>query len=285
MAKLKLSGHESFHCRQFWLKKGYDFLDSGHKYTDKQAVVRLGVGKNMVASIRFWLESFGVTEEYELSEFGKKIFSDNGFDPYLEDRGTLWLLHYQLVSTRFASLYSVVFNQFRKQRIEFTSEHIKHFLTSAFDEKLNNSTVERDIKVFFKNYLKPKKSTNSIEDDFSVLFHELNLINQLDKDDTGRKQYYKIESNNREDIPNEIILFAILSNPNYSQSISFFELLNGENSVGNIFALNSDGLYNKLQEITEQYTYITFKEDAGTKTIQLKEQPNQWAILEQYYAK
>lgn len=25
MSELTFSGHETFHCRQFWLKKGYDF--------------------------------------------------------------------------------------------------------------------------------------------------------------------------------------------------------------------------------------------------------------------
>lgn len=26
LLKLKFSGHESFHCRQFWLKKGFDHV-------------------------------------------------------------------------------------------------------------------------------------------------------------------------------------------------------------------------------------------------------------------
>ncbi len=52
MSNLYFSGHEKFHCRQFWLKKGYDFVQAGHKFSDKDAVVDLGVGKNMVGSIR-----------------------------------------------------------------------------------------------------------------------------------------------------------------------------------------------------------------------------------------
>ncbi len=48
MNKLSFSGHESFHCRQFWLKKGYDFVQRRGKFSDKNAVVELGVGKNMV---------------------------------------------------------------------------------------------------------------------------------------------------------------------------------------------------------------------------------------------
>ena len=48
MDKLSFSGHESFHCRNVWLKKGYDFLQLKHKFSEPTAVVNLGVGKNMV---------------------------------------------------------------------------------------------------------------------------------------------------------------------------------------------------------------------------------------------
>ncbi|HRW22723.1 MAG TPA: DUF4007 family protein, partial [Bacteroidales bacterium] len=56
--KLTFSGHETFHCRTFWLKKGYDFLVSGNNTfkNEEAAVVELGVGKNMVASIRYWMK-------------------------------------------------------------------------------------------------------------------------------------------------------------------------------------------------------------------------------------
>ena len=53
MPKLTFSGHESFTCRQFWLKKGYDFLIAGHSFADPDAVVHLGVGKNMVSAIHY----------------------------------------------------------------------------------------------------------------------------------------------------------------------------------------------------------------------------------------
>src|SRR5688572_12512757 len=93
--KYTFSGHESFHCRQLWLKKGFDYIKSGRSFTDPDAVVTLGVGKNMVTSIKFWLKAFNIIDAGEnLTEFAKFIFEDNGFDPYLEDDQSLWLLHY-----------------------------------------------------------------------------------------------------------------------------------------------------------------------------------------------
>lgn len=49
--RYSFSGHESFHCKSLWLKKGYDFLADEGQFNDINAVVELGVGKNMVASI------------------------------------------------------------------------------------------------------------------------------------------------------------------------------------------------------------------------------------------
>ena len=46
--RLVFSGHESFQCRNLWLKKGYDFIKNGNSFNDEDAVVKLGVGKNMV---------------------------------------------------------------------------------------------------------------------------------------------------------------------------------------------------------------------------------------------
>lgn len=56
--KYTFSGHDSFQCRQLWLKKGFDFVKDGLDFNDEYSVVQLGVGKNMVSSISFWLKTF-----------------------------------------------------------------------------------------------------------------------------------------------------------------------------------------------------------------------------------
>lgn len=61
LKKLTFSGHDSFQCRSLWLKKGYDFVKAGRSFTDEDAVVELGVGKNMVNAIRYWMKAFGLT--------------------------------------------------------------------------------------------------------------------------------------------------------------------------------------------------------------------------------
>ena len=106
----KFSGHESFPCKSLWLKKGYDFVVGGNDFNSPDAVITLGVGKNMVASIRFWLRAFGVTENDKKTELGNYLFDESkGKDKYLEDIATLWLLHFNLVFSEEATLYKMFF--------------------------------------------------------------------------------------------------------------------------------------------------------------------------------
>ena len=59
MNKLRFSGHDTFVVRSYWPKKGCDFVKKGYKFSSEDAVVELGVGKNMVTSIQFWMKEIG----------------------------------------------------------------------------------------------------------------------------------------------------------------------------------------------------------------------------------
>ena len=74
--KYVFSGHESFPCKALWLKKGYDFVVQGKSFNNPDAVIDLGVGKNMVASIRYWLRVFGILEGDQISWIGDYLFDD-----------------------------------------------------------------------------------------------------------------------------------------------------------------------------------------------------------------
>lgn len=282
--ELRFAGHETFHCKHIWLKKGYDFLVMEKKFSDPDAIVELGVGKNMVQSIRYWLEVFGITEDHLLSnDYAEKIFSNTGLDPYLNDIGTLWILHYYLVTNSKATIYNLFFNRFRKQRIEFTSDLVKGFIKGEINADLNEKMIDRDINVFIRNYLPPAGKSTNVEDDYSVLLQDLNLIQRIDKERSGRGSWYIIENKERENLPSEIVLFAILQKYTDKYSISFYELLNGDNSPGSVFSLNADGLYKKLEEIVASNDDIVFKEDADVKTLQFKKNIDPWAVLTNYY--
>ena len=53
--RVSFSGHETFSFRYSWLKKAVDATDADpHAFEAADAIVKLGVGKNMVSSIRHW---------------------------------------------------------------------------------------------------------------------------------------------------------------------------------------------------------------------------------------
>ena len=96
--KFTFSGHESFPCKTLWLKKGYEYIKANRDFNSSDAVVHLGVGKNMVSSIRYWYKAFGLNKDAESSWIADYIFdSVKGKDPFVEDIGTLWLLHFLLI--------------------------------------------------------------------------------------------------------------------------------------------------------------------------------------------
>ena len=291
MQKPSFSGHESFVCRQFWLKKGFDYANSNQKFTSDTAVVDLGVGKNMVSSIRFWLKAFSlVDEDDELSSISKYLFSNTGKDPYLEDEGTLWLLHYHLIKSSKATIYDLVFNEFRKERVGFTKEQLLNFIYRKCEEAdvtaPKAKTLNSDISVLLRSYIKPTRSEGvSIEDDFSSVLIDLNLIKHTKRRNADEKliDWYSFESSDRSDLPYQIILYTILDVDEERTSFTFRDLLIGKNSPGLIFALNAESLHKKINEIVERHPEISYSETAGNQVLQLSSRPDKWEILNEYY--
>lgn len=290
--KVFFSGHESFICKQFWLKKTYDFVRAGKSFVDDNAVVELGVGKNMVGSLRFWGRAFGILSETDdPTELADYLFGQGGRDPYLEDFATIWLLHYHLLKTNRFSTAFLLFNELRKERTEFTKDQLSSFMLRKAKEYESNTdnenTMERDANVLIRMYSKPQKDEHSdIEDDFTGILIDLDLIKRFKQRNLDGKlvEWYKIESEERMDLPCEVVLFNILDNYEDRQSLSFRELLIGTNSPGSVFALNPDDLYNKLQEISKKYNrLIVYTETAGNEVLQIKKNVNKYNILDEYY--
>jgi hypothetical protein len=283
---MQFSGHESFHCRQFWLKKGFDFVQSGKKFSEESSVVDLGVGKNMVTSIRFWMRSFGLLDEKDrLTQLAKRIFEDKGWDPYLEDEGTLWLLHYHLTKNRLASTFNLMFTELRKTKPEFERRHYYSLIANKV-EKFSEATLTKDYSVFQNTYVASPSNKAEIEDSYSGILTELDLV--VLKKIEAKTEMLVIESKRRPEIPAEIVLYAILDNEDYGNSINFDRLFTDSTGVGTIFALNREGLTEKLEEITKHKKYaksITFRNEAGIRELQFKNKPKPFDVLANYYGR
>jgi len=294
--KYTFSGHESFQCRQQWLKKGFDYVSSGRSFRSEDSVVTLGVGKNMVSSIRYWMKSFNlINSDDQLTSFATSIFDDNiGYDPYLEDEATLWLLHYQLVANKYANTYSLIFNELRREKVEFLGQHFVAFIKRKSESEsgisFNINTINADFEVFKKMYY-ADSTRRQTEDSYSGLLSELNLLKAQygekpeDNSKNGRRESFYIENTERGNLPVEIFIFSVLNNPNFGLSISLNSIEHDYDSPGSIFAINRFGILNKIQEAIEVFDFITFNDHAGIKELQFKHKPDPYDLIKFYYEK
>ncbi len=278
MARSIFSGHESFACKSHWLKRGYDFFCAGYNFNDDNAVVHLGVGKNMVASIRFWLKAVGLLKEDRLEDISDYLFHDeNGKDPYLEDIGTLWLLHFMLVSTNYATIYRTVFVEYHRQRNIIEKDklqnYIKHtcFDGTSYKNLYNINTVKRDIGVMLHNYC---SKINANLEDSNCLLTPLNLISEADKDT------YVFNYDTRSDVPSLIFLYALLKKFEGRNSISFEEIA----ELALIFCLTNNDLLYIIKNLCNLYpSEIVFSDVAGIKELQFRATLDTTDVLDRYY--
>jgi hypothetical protein len=232
----------------------------------------------MVASIRFWLKAMGLLNENTLTPIANYLFdNEEGKDPYLEDIGTLWLLHFSLVNVDYATIYKTVFVDYHHQRniIEKNKlqNYIKHicFDETSYKKLYNENTVKRDIGVMLHNYC---VKTNTNFEDTNTLFVPLNLIRELDKD------VYVFNYQTRSEVPCLIFLYALLIQFKGRNSISFEEIT----ELSLIFCLTNNDLLKIIKSLCNLYpSDIVFSDVAGIKELQFHTELNPIEVLNRYY--
>ncbi len=278
MARYSFSGHESFFCKSLWLKKAYDAMSEGVVFTSPEAVLALGVGKNMVASIRYWSRVFGLSINDVPTQFAKLIFDSNsGYDPFLEDIGSLWLLHYYLVTNKVASIYHLTFLDFQREKKEFDRNQLLSFIhrkCSVPDQKnvFNENTVKKDIGVLLHNYVAPSEVRSN--EDFSAIFLDLGLINPLGSDK------YAFSDIAPSHIHPDILLYALLDYKGTDNTIS----LDGMQDIALIFGLSLTNLIDLIREVVAKHPDDLFYTDnSGVKNLQFIHDIDASSVLNHYY--
>ena len=278
MGRYSFSGHESFFCKPLWLKKAYDAMNEGVNFSSPDAVAALGVGKNMVASIRFWSRAFGLSINDTPTPFAVSLFdSEQGYDPYLEDEGTLWLLHYYLLTQKVASLYHLTFLDFQREKREFDRNQLQAFIKRKCNvpeqrNVYNENTVKKDIGVLLHNYVAPSEVRSN--EDFSAIFLDLGLINALGSD------RYAFNDTEPSHIHPDILLYALLDYKGEDNTIS----LDGMQEVALIFGLSLTNLIELVREVVAQHPEdLSYTDNSGVKNLQFIHDIDAAAVLNHYY--
>ena len=308
------SGHESFPLRYLWLKKGYDAIaESSSFFGTEDAMVKLGTGKNMVRAIRHWGLACDMWEEVNLtrgrevkpSDIGQELLSNEGWDPFLEEIGTIWLLHWMLVTNPDrASSWTYLFGRPKGNR--FTREELVGELEAWVKEqnirKTKRSSLKRDIDVLVRSYTRAKAIKGIVpEDSLDSPFVQLDLIRPA-----MEKGQFEIVEGAHPSLPNDIFevglaeyyerirpmrtkgVFADRGQAQQtSGSISLDELLYAPCSPGRTFRLSEEALVERLHQlVSEQGSRYVFDETAGIRQLLIpKGVPSTIEILQRHYSK
>lgn len=287
---MKFRAHETFFIRKGWLSKGMKALKSDSAAfisKDKNPMDTLGIGSNMVKSMRYWMQAVGITEEpnkgkrnQSFTSLGEKIYKN---DRYIEEMGTLYLLQYRLASQKtLATAWYYFFNVFNM--MEFTKEEFAGALKGyAYQggEKPADRSLADDFNCIVGTYV-PRYKTNpgkvSPENNIDCPLGELGLVDIVDK---VKKTYRKVTPP-VSSIDPWIALAVIMDQAGEETEVSLNDLLNRENNIGKVFNLDVITMIDVLHEV-EKTGAIKIIRTAGLDIIRIEHRYSFDECVDKYY--
>lgn len=289
---IKFSGHQSFVFRHTWLTKGVTACAADRDlFRLPDALVILGVGKNMVESIRYWCLATRVIEPHREERFGhqpspigKAIFlRDGGWDPYLEDEGTLWLLHHLLATNpAVASTISFAFNEWPGH--DFAAAGLYAAMARQAEKaqaQVSPNTLKRDVNVFVRSYV-GAGAASSLEDTLDCPLVDLKLIYE-----EPLRQTYAFARGPKDTLPDAVFYYALAdyaSRQEDRRSFTFDELAYFPFSPGRVFKLDEAALAERLERMADLTAGAwQMVETAGFRQMIVRRVVDPFAVLQDYY--
>lgn len=231
-------------------------------------MVALGIGKNMVRSLKFWVEVAGLAVPtgggaYDLTTFAHAVFSDDGHDPFLEDRRTLWLLHWNIATHADNPVFAwrYLLNQWPYAELTRTE------VVDAFgreSERMGHShspvTLSQHFDVFLHSYISTRGRAKVAlgEDSLDGPLVELEFLQYAGDRRVGgagkREAVYAFRHEPKPDITRELFEYCL---HDYWQqwhpaeaTLTFREISVGVCSVGQVFKLPEQDLRERLEIYT-----------------------------------
>ena len=275
-------------------------VDDANIFNDDDATVKIGVGKNMVRSIRFWglaaklivennLDSVTKRSGLTTTEIGKSLFGDSGWDQYLEFPGTLWLMHWLLLSPQSRlPVWWIAFNEFNA--VEFTDTELNLVVTKHLHQNIewkcpSASTIKKDVNALLRTYAPVHRTkTSGLDEMLECPLRELRLINY-----SNHSSRYRFAYDEKPTLPAEILIFSILNFIAYSKdeagTTEIGRLASEPGAPGRVFKLTEYQIIEKLEAVIHQIPSLELTSTAGVTQIVWFSHPRKVAnqILNRYY--
>ncbi len=302
--KMRFRAHDTFFIRKGWLSKGMHHVSKNKDVfisREDNPMDVLGIGANMVKALRYWMTAVGLTTE-ESRGRRSQSFTDLGglvfqHDEYIEELGTLQLLHYRLASNvKDATAWYYFFNEFNMN--EFDRENfirgIENFVIMNADEpdesEDKNTTknvalrsLNDDFFCIINTYV-PRMKINpdkvSPENNIDCPFGELGLIDILDN---GKNKIYRKSTPLSDSFNPWVILAIIVDQANGEKSIPLNDLLTQKCNIGRTFNLDAICMMDILHSV-EKTGEIKIVRTAGLDVIQILGDKYFEDCVDRYYA-
>lgn len=289
---MKFRAHDTFFIRKGWLSKGMERIVAKEDlFVDKteNPMDVLGIGSNMVKSLRYWLQAVDLTSESSkgrrvqtLTSFGKRVYEN---DRYIEEAGTLYLLQYKLAKNKTdATAWYYFFNEFNMS--EFTREDFVQAIQNYILMEEDSATaairsLNDDFACIINTYLPRYKSNPdkvSPENNIDCPFGELGLVDIANK----KQKTYKKATPSPKTFDPWVILAVISEQAGERDEIGLNELLKSPCNIGRVFNLDAVSLLDVLHEV-EKIGVIKIIRTAGLDIIHINEQMTFDECVEKFY--
>ena len=271
--KATFGRHETFPLRYGWLTKGVEAIKKtpGIFSVPMDAMVQLGVGRNMVNAVRYWLQVTNIVKfddgEGSVTSIGEALIGDEG-DRYLEDEATLWIIHWLIASNaELATGFYWFFNHFSIPSFQDKDslQALSSFVEQEMKTNRSQSTLKSDISTLFRMYA-PVASRS--DDHLDSPLAQLQLI------DTEVEQSHRSPRTLRPFLPPIALHFALqqrfFAQPQQPAFPIRVLLYGGDGWAipGAVFRLNEGGLMHAMERVVEYYPeYYELRETAGLHQI------------------
>lgn len=291
--------HETFHIREGWLFKGMAAIKDAEAqgqlptiFLDPDAPERLGIGVNMVRALRFWMQATGLAEErledrqrtQRHTSFGHLVWEH---DRYLEDDGTLWLIHYHLVSSEDqATTWYWFFNHFvpgifdENACLEALSQWV---ITTSPDQEIAANSLKKDIDCLLKTYI-ANEGLKTPEDLTESPLSRLAILSNLG----NRQKQYRLERSDVTRIDPLVLLYVLIDRQikmrREVSQIGLSQVLREPINAGRVFNLTTSALSDLLMKLNTTHPdwAVRFIRTAGLDHLTLPSSvPSE--ILTRYY--
>lgn len=253
--KYEFGRHETFSLRDGWLSKGISRVNDGSFRIDVDTADALGLGRNMVKSLMFWLEASGLAlraQEGKASTLSSTAFAHSlrELDPHFEFSISNWFTHLH-VARRDASVWSWFFNDFRSGAFdrEACIEAFHRHVRQHAPNQTTPTVLAREIACLLDTYSAiPANEPVDPEDNRISPLRSLRLV--LKHHDTGRFE----KTSPLDAVPVEVFLASVrlLCNDAQTPSLALTDLISRRNSPARLFNIDGDtidGLAHRAEEL------------------------------------